>query len=76
MFTVISISGRVLFSNVRIVVSNAAGIIAVTGLLWLFHLDDVSRITLFIFYVISTVVVSLKIWLVFRILLLVHKKQA
>lgn len=67
--------GKVLLATTRIMVVNTAGIVAVTGLLFLFHLDDVSRATLFTFYVISSIAVCLKTWLSFRILLLARKNK-
>lgn len=67
--------GRIKTSIARVVTVNTLGIIAVTGLLFLFHLDDVSRATLFIFYVISSVVVAFKIWVSFHILLAARKNK-
>lgn len=67
--------GKIAFSDIRIVTINTVGLVLVTGLLYLFHLDDVSRGTLFVFYAISTVAVCLKAWASFRILLFARKNK-
>lgn len=67
--------GRIRMAVTRVVVIDTTGIVVVTGLLYLFHLDDVSRATLFIFYTISTAMVSLKVWVSFRVLLVARKNK-
>lgn len=67
--------GKIRMAITRIVVIDTTGIVIVTGLLYLFHLDDVSRATLFIFYVISTAAICLKAWISFRALLVARKNK-
>lgn len=59
----------------RVLVINTAGVVVVTGLLFLFHLDDVSRATLFIFYLISSIAICVKILISFRVLLVARRNK-
>ncbi len=51
----------------RVAVINTFGLAFVVVLLYVFHLDDVSRMTLVIFYVLSTTASIFKNWVAFRI---------
>lgn len=67
--------GKIKTSVTRVLTINTIGIVVVTGFLFLLHLDDVSRATLFIFYVVSCALACLKVWLSFRILLVARKNK-
>lgn len=67
--------GKIRSSVMRVIGVNTVGIIVVTGMLYLLHLDDVSRATLFIFYVISSAVVSFKAWVSYRLFLVARKNK-
>lgn len=67
--------GRIRLANAWVVVIDTTGIVVVTGLLFLLHLDDVSRMTLFVFYLVSTAVVCVKTWVSYRVLLLARKNK-
>lgn len=67
--------GKIRGSVLRILAVNTAGIVVVTGLLYLLHLDDVSRATLFVFYVVSSVAVCAKTWISFRVFLMARKNK-
>ncbi len=51
----------------RVVAINTFGLAVVVVALYVFHLDDVSRMTLVIFYVLSTTASIFKNWVAFRI---------
>lgn len=67
--------GKIRTSVLRVIAINTVGIVLVTGLLYLLHLDDVSRATLFISYIISSIVVCVKTWVSYRIFLIVRKNK-
>lgn len=67
--------GRIRLANTWVIAIDTIGIGVVTGLLFLLHLDDVSRMTLFVFYLISTAVVCVKVWVSYRMLLLARKNK-
>lgn len=67
--------GKIRASVMRVLAVNTIGIVVVTGLLYLLHLDDVSRATLFIFYIISSSVVCAKTWVSYRLFLVARKNK-
>ena len=67
--------GKIRESVLRILAVNTMGVVVVTGLLYLLHLDDVSRATLFVFYVVSSAVVCAKAWISFRLFLMARKNK-
>ncbi len=59
----------------RIIAINTIVVVVIAALLYLTHMDDVSRVTLFLAYVISTIVVSLKCWIAFHVFLAFRKNR-
>lgn len=55
--------GRIRFMMTRIFLINTIGILVFAAALYAFHLDDVSRLTLVFFYLLSTALVLIKEWL-------------
>lgn len=55
--------GRVRFMAKRVLVINTVGILIFAAVLYALHLDDVSRLTLVFFYILSTSLVLFKEWL-------------
>lgn len=55
--------GRIRFMAKRIIINNTLGILVFAATLFALHLDDVSRLTLALFYIFSTLAVLFKEWL-------------
>ena len=60
--------GRIRFMAVRIFLVNSISIVIFAALLYVFRLEDVSRMTLLIFFVFSTLVIILKQWVCIHII--------
>ena len=60
--------GRIRFMAVHVLLVNSIGIIIFAAVLYVLRLEDVSRMTLFLFYVVSTCVIILKQWVSIHII--------
>lgn len=68
-------TGNIAYMAKRVATINTIGIVVVVLVLYVFHLDDVSRMTLVIFYGISTTLSIFKNWIAFRIFYCLRKKN-
>lgn len=66
--------GRVRFMAMRILIINTVGILIFAATLYVLHLDDVSRLTLVFFYILSTLLVIFKEWLTLQFFYRKRKK--
>lgn len=55
--------GRIRYMAKRVLIINTVGILVFAAALYALHMDDVSRLTLGLFYVVSTAVILFKEWL-------------